>query len=317
MTQLEAVHSGVHFGLRDPSSGKWVLQPRFEAVGYFSPSRLLLKDAESHTWTLVNRYTGQKVTQPSREFKDVRIMSPRLAWACENVKWGVIDIEGSYVFVPQLDDVLYFSDDAYLVVLDEKCGLMTRQGKLIVFPQYEQINLPSEGMAGVKLAGKHGFIDAGDGRLLISPRFLKAGSFSNGVADVQDDSTGKYGYIDKSANWEICPQFEDAKPFSRGRAWVMVGGKWGKIDRQSKWLIEPKYDDIKSEEDGSDWVQIDGKWGLLDPNGETLIEPQYDAVISEPSGYFWVRAGEAWKAIDYRGNQLTVAETADESNSEA
>ncbi len=61
----------------------------------------------------------------------------------------------------------------------------------------------SEGLAGVRINGKHGFIDK-TGQIVIEPRFISASQFSNGLAAVADQ-TGT-GYIDKSVKiifWDM------------------------------------------------------------------------------------------------------------------
>lgn len=41
---------------------------------------------------------------------------------------------------------------------------------------------------------------------------------------------GKHGYMDRSGNVVIAPQFDNTNGFSEGRAAVLVGSKWGYID---------------------------------------------------------------------------------------
>lgn len=52
---------------------------------------------------------------------------------------------------------------------------------------------------------------------------------SEGLLLVRDN--GAFGYVDLSGSWVLAPQFEDAKPFSDGKAAVCLDGKWGYIRR--------------------------------------------------------------------------------------
>ena len=51
--------------------------------------------------------------------------------------------------------------------------------------------------------------------------------------------TGKCGYIDRTGNIVIDPQFDTAGDFSEGRALVEVDEKRGYIDRTGKYVREP------------------------------------------------------------------------------
>src|SRR5713226_1983329 len=53
---------------------------------------------------------------------------------------------------------------------------------------------------------------------------------------------GKYGYIAKSGELVIQPQFDRAGQFLEGRAPVEVGTRWGYIDRTGKAVIAPQFD---------------------------------------------------------------------------
>ena len=55
----------------------------------------------------------------------------------------------------------------------------------------------------------------------------------------------KYGYIDKSEEIVIEPQYEDAYSFSEGLACVKIEDKWGYIDKAGKFVINPQYDDAE------------------------------------------------------------------------
>ncbi|MCE5269063.1 MAG: WG repeat-containing protein [Planctomycetaceae bacterium] len=74
---------------------------------------------------------------------------------------------------------------------------------------------------------KYGFIDH-SGRTVISPRFVSANRFSDGLAAVATERTGGmadgWGYIDKSGRFVIKPRFNEAEPFRNGVAMVHVGG---------------------------------------------------------------------------------------------
>jgi hypothetical protein len=53
----------------------------------------------------------------------------------------------------------------------------------------------------------------------------------------------KWGYIDRTGQAVISPQFESAWRFSEGLGAVKVGHRWGYIDRTGKIVIKTIFDD--------------------------------------------------------------------------
>jgi hypothetical protein len=65
------------------------------------------------------------------------------------------------------------------------------------------------------------------------------GDFSEGLASVLVD--GKWGYIDKTGQIEIEPQFKTAIKFGGGLALVEIDDKnWGYIDRKGIFVWKSK-----------------------------------------------------------------------------
>jgi translation initiation factor 6 (eIF-6) len=55
--------------------------------------------------------------------------------------------------------------------------------------------------------------------------------FREGLAGVEIN--GKYGFIDTKGNLVIPPVYDDAWHFSEGLARVEINGKWGYIDKRN------------------------------------------------------------------------------------
>jgi len=72
---------------------------------------------------------------------------------------------------------------------------------------------------------------------------------------------GKWGYIDKTGNIIIKPQFDRASAFSEGLAGVKIGNKHGFIDQNGIIVIEPKFDKAWHFSEGLAIVKI-GKIGI-------------------------------------------------------
>ena len=74
--------------------------------------------------------------------------------------------------------------------------------------------------------------------ILLSGRGIYAEEPKQLFTVVQD---GKWGYIDRTGNVIIAPQFQQASEFSEGVAAVNIDGKWGYIDQKGQIVIEPQF----------------------------------------------------------------------------
>ena len=115
----------------------------------------------------------------------------------------------------------------------------------------------------------------------IKPQFEDARPFSEGLASVKIE--GRWGYIDKTGEYVIRPQFDDVKlSFEDGLALVAIGrgeGKWGYINKVGEYVINPQFDDAWPFSEGLALVAIgrgEGKWGYINKVGEYVINPQFD-----------------------------------------
>lgn len=127
----------------------------------------------------------------------------------------------------------------------------------------------------VEIDGKWGYFDL-TGKMVIAPNFDEVnGPFVEGFGMVVINK--KYGFIDKTGKIIIAPQFDWAAGFSGGVSRVQIGEKWSYINKTGKMLIEPReHDDLCDFSDGMFCAKIDGKWGFYDDNGTLAIKPEFD-----------------------------------------
>jgi len=126
--------------------------------------------------------------------------------------------------------------------------------------------------------GKLGFVDR-TGNWVIRPQFEYASPFANGLASAVQD--GKRGFIDRTGNWVIRPQFEfGGSAFTaNGLASAVQDGKFGFIDRTGNWVIRPKFYGASRFANGLASAQQDGngfKYGFIDRTGNWVIRPQFE-----------------------------------------
>lgn len=189
---------------------------------------------------------------------------------------------------PPYIDVYSFSEGMGVIYYSGKFGVVDTSGKVVVAPVYDYISPFSQGLAAVRHADRWGYVDK-KGKEVIPLKYGSASSFSsNGLAAVsttaaKSDVSGEdlemvyeegdqqyYGYIDKSGNWVIKPQFSEAGDFTDGLAVAALdyNGK-GYIDKSGKFVIEPKYDYATNFSNGYAFVRIRMYEGVyIDKNGK-------------------------------------------------
>lgn len=150
--------------------------------------------------------------------------------------------------------------------------------------------------------------------------FSSCGSPEGGIEEEQhnryligisyDDVAGDYGYIDKSGDMVIPPQFYMARSFSEGLAAVAIGEfqseMWGFIDTTGAMVVQPQFRDVKDFSEGLAAVQVwDSetlKWGYIDRTGTMVIPPRFSLAWDFSDGMARVSEGNGkWGYIDPTG----------------
>ena len=96
----------------------------------------------------------------------------------------------------------------------------------------------------------------------------------------------KYSYIDKSGKVVIdAGKYDSAGDFADGLAAVYLEDKgWGFIDKSGNEVIEPQFEEVGGFSEALAGVQIRGRWGFIDKTGRVAINPQYNVVNSFSEG---------------------------------
>lgn len=145
--------------------------------------------------------------------------------------------------------------------------------------------------------GKYGFINI-KGTFVIPPIFTSAQYFSEGLAAVNvggrsyiDSSPqagqsihsekGKWGYIDRTGEMKIPPQFSEARDFHEGLALVAVGDERPSLEEFLE-KAAPLNPDYSEWELTKAWrKEYPGmKYGYIDPQGLFKIPPKYEGLSS-------------------------------------
>ena len=200
---------------------------------------------------------------------------------------GTIIVEPKYKFVDK------FHDNYCLVYKDYNlCGLIDRDGREIVPPEYEEVNYPTDGMIRVRKNERYGFVDT-TGALAIECQYRTASGFSEGLAvaliDI-DSSTMGYGFIDKNNKIQIAPKYEYAMAFQEGRAVVKLYDRFGMIDRDGNEVLPCKYLEVTNMYEGR-FFAVDAKEGkaaLFNNRYKRLTNFIYDKILLYQEDYYIV-----------------------------
>jgi hypothetical protein len=201
-------------------------------------------------------------------------------------KYGFIKEDGSYAINPIYMAATSFSEGLAWVVT--KGGVPTaidKKGKIqITLKNAKQVRVFHEGLAAfcsINANGeqKWGFINK-SGEIVINPQFNYVSSFSNGLCAVGNDKD-KYGYINKDGKIVVNYQFDavsDYKPISI---------------KQFLFIKTTKYFAT---------VRTSDKWGAIDKDGKYTINPQFqDLSIDTKAGMFLVKMNDKYGWCDEKG----------------
>ena len=286
--------------------GNWLIQPMFEAVGYF--------DKQGYCKATINTKEGfidkngnwriQPIYDNLLEFDENGYAEAKI-----NDKVGFIDRSGKWVIQPAFDSLQRFDEKGYCcATVNDKVGIINRAGNWVVQPMFDHVYYlaDDQGYREVELNGKFGFIDE-SGQWMIQAKFDLVGRFDvHGYAEATHN--GKVGFINRSGNWIIQPLFDEVRSFeNQDLAPASLNEKWGFIDRKGIWIIQPIFDRIYNNFDTQGFAQVslNEKWGFIGKNGNWIIQPMFDALgLFDEEDYAYARMNGKGGCIDRRGNWI-------------
>jgi TonB family protein len=252
--------------------------------------------------------TGRFAISP--KFDGAMWFSEGLAAVKVGDKWGCIDRHGAFVLDPQFDEALEFHEGLAVVTIGDKRRIIDRTGRVAIDSLLGFAAGFTEGLARVKVGDKWGFMNTA-GKLVIAPQFDDVEDFSEGLAFVRVDGKHEHGYIDKTGQVVIEPQYKFGRSsdlrFSEGLATASVGDSVGFIDKTGRFVIAPRFDGASSFSEGVAPVRIFekgvsyGPVGFIDRTGTFVIPPRFSWASSFSEGLAAVSEGEKVGFINRAG----------------
>ena len=239
----------------------------------------------------------------------------KLAVSYKNKKFGFTDFANKQIIPNKFDAVQCFVLGYAPVAVDNKWGIINKEGKFVVEPIYDYTGaFGLEKVAGVIRDNKIGLVDT-TGKLVVPFKYYWTIPFStypnypifiNGLITVYDSNDpekiyeGKAGCMNTKGEMIIPAVYDYISYFFDGVATAKKDNKIVLIDTLGKIILEPKgvdYGALYFENGFSVFHKQEGGTGMIKKNGEIILEPKYNGVDPFSEGYAAVQISGDEKGV--------------------
>lgn len=268
-------------------TGAFRIPAKFESVGPFRSNGLAIFSLDREVGLMDKN--GKEIVKP--QYSYLYPLGENYIAGTNRNKVGIINPQGQWILPPDYFSISKIESEQPSAAYDLISGYYNSQA--------------DENTKFLKVCKKDLFgIVSADGVIVIPAKYDEIVSFNNGVAGVKID--GKIGFVDTKGNIIISPTYDDATQFADLIA-VEVGKKWKFIDKFGRAVSSPPIDRVVNDV-GGDWFAdglgpiIQGnKIGYINTRGELAIPAQFDVGFPFSKGYAAVWSGDRWHFIDTRG----------------
>ncbi len=287
------------------SNGKVVIDAgNFISARGFS-NGLAAVQAKNGLWGFINK-EGKFVIEPKYEevgdFSEGVVFAklPEESFGLNSNSQVYINTLGEVIFQTNFEVAFQFSEgvalaqDAGMVYLVDGNGQIRKLFDMDTFllePENPKFSAGLLAIQGVE-AGKYGYLDM-NGKLVISPRYENATSFSDGLARVTIIEKGRemLGFLDVEGKFTLLPTFDinhdflrNSRDFSDGLAGVAFIPPatvdiptYNFINKLGKTIFKTSSIDVGQLKEGRIFVYYHeaGKYGYVDRYGNLIIPPTY------------------------------------------
>ena len=207
-------------------------------------------------------------------------VSSELLKAESNEKWGLINRVGEVVLPISYDAIGDFHDGRALIAKNGKCGFINTNVEIVIplVYRYTENLLNSaifiDGFVVMNSKGKNTVLDTMGSKILF-PGYENIGRPSEGLIQAQKNK--KWGFVDYSGRLKISCTFQDVNSFKGGTA-IAKGDKGnGIINTEGIWLLPASFDDINRS--GENFILTQqGMYGLCSKSGVLLTACEFDRI---------------------------------------
>lgn len=254
---------------------------------------------ELNVWTWIDGTLKKvvKEKEPLNTSRKKVELYPASRRELEGIRYGYIDSSGKLIIPISFDSAQDFQENELAIVrIDDKAGMIDEKGNYVIKLKYSDIQPFKEGRAIVIDNQKYKVIDESGKELFENDNYIS--DFNGGRASfpiVEPGGQWKYGYINLQGKVVVEPQFLSAGSFSDGKAVVQLADKkYGIIDLNGGILKTFPYEQVTDISEGRLFFKekSDGKFGLMDEKGQIIVAPKYGAVENFKNGTAVVGEGD-------------------------
>lgn len=235
----------------------------------------------------------------------------------ENGKYGLVSSDGSEIIPAKYDQLISCdgtdrSNQLLRFCVNRKWGLITKKGKVLLEPTYDDLNYLCPGLMrsvmGASSPRQYGLVDT-TGKVLLAPfyKYLEVDFYKKMIhVGVSTDKGDKQGYLALDGKVLFNPVYDEINDFSNGLARVRLNGKYGLIRENEKFAIEPLYDELYIlHKNQLVSVEKNHRKGILDMNGNKVVPIEYDELYPANGNFVFLR-NEKWGIMTQKEKILTL-----------
>jgi len=237
---------GKKWGVMNPD-GTWKFENEYSYAAPVITDSYYLLTTERDSRLVNDDNIAQSII--SQSFEKSKAESEGIIPLCNDGKWRFYDYKNSKFILEEYDDVSSFVDGKAVVNISGKWTLIDKSGEKAVETTFDDVIVNDNGdfcYKGIMIASTSGNYSMYDlkGNVKNSFSAKKMDFYYGGLIAFQDKSE-KWGFIDSDGKVVISPKYSEAKSFSGGLGAVKVNDKWGFVISSGKEVIEPQFVDAK------------------------------------------------------------------------
>ena len=194
----------------------------------------------------------------------------------QNGEYGFIRDDGAVSIAPQYESAMTFSDGLAGIQRNGKWGFINASGDVVIPPRFDSCLPFAYGLAVVKDGDSTQYVDT-SGRIAISTEFYRCDSFEDDLAPVMPDIRSKGAFIDRNGRVVLSGRNYLISHFSHGLINCPEAGKWGYINRSGDFKIAPQYAHAYPFHDGLAAVALrnEDAFRFIDTRGQVAIDAEF------------------------------------------
>lgn len=284
-----------YWGFMD-KNGRVVISPQFEALGTFHDGAAWAK--QNGKWGIINRkgkFTLSPQFDDVREFEGntAWVIGECKAWViydCERGKWGLVDTKGNILIQPVYDGVDSYESKYIRRIFDKPNGALYLDRTHFAKDGYARVYIQKGNLFNPNRI--YGVVNK-EGKVLVEPDYYKIGLFQNGTASYAKN-TGKgiqFGLLNTEGRVIVEPLYRSldpvtengaAEPLWKAELYDMKERRilYEILNSDGKVLFDRRLHQIKGYYGEYAWARETNtsKWGLLNKSGDWKISPAYKRV---------------------------------------